>query len=227
MAPASFAPFLLLTALLGCSDSAAQGGAKPQPPVAQDQKPMTSPTGSAPSSRPTFPKDTETATFGAGCFWCVEAVLEQIDGVLEVRSGYMGGHVKNPTYKQVCTGETGHVEVVQVRFDPKKLPYAMLLEWFWQLHDPTQKDGQGNDIGPQYRSAIFWHSDAQRLAAEKAKAALETSKKLKRPVVTELAKAAEFYEAEEYHQDYYRNNKAQGYCRMVIAPKLEKLGLEK
>jgi len=173
------------------------------------------------------PGATEIATFGAGCFWCVEAVLDQIPGVIKVTSGFMGGHVPNPTYKDVCTGLTGHAEVVQVAFDPKKISYEELLEYFWKLHDPTTLDRQGEDVGPQYRSAIFYQSDAQREAAEKSKKAKEASGVFKAPIVTEIVKAGPFYKAEDYHQDYYRLNKNQPYCRFVIAPKLEKLGLEK
>jgi peptide-methionine (S)-S-oxide reductase len=166
----------------------------------------------------------ELATFGAGCFWCVEAVLEQLDGVLDVRSGYMGGAVERPTYKQVCAGSTGHAEVVQVTFDPARISYGELLDWFWQLHDPTTLDRQGADVGEQYRSAIFYHSDEQRQAAERSKAAAAAG--FDDPIVTEITPAAAFYEAEDHHQDYYRGNREQGYCRMVIRPKLEKLGLE-
>jgi peptide-methionine (S)-S-oxide reductase len=165
----------------------------------------------------------EIATLGAGCFWCIEAVLLQIDGVLAVRPGYMGGHVEEPTYEQVCTGRTGHAEVVQVELDPRRLPYAALLAWFWRLHDPTTKDRQGNDVGPQYRSVIFTHSDAQRAAAEAS--LLVAQADFRAPIVTEIVPATVFWEAEEYHRDYYRQNPRQGYCRYVIAPKLEKLGL--
>ncbi len=170
---------------------------------------------------------TEIATFGGGCFWCVEAVLEQLDGVLDVVSGYMGGSVPNPTYEQVCTGLTGHAEVVQVTYDPQKIRYEDLLEMFWKLHDPTSLNRQGNDIGTQYRSAIFYHSPEQKLAAERSKAEKERSGAFSRPIVTEIAPAGPFYKAEDYHQDYYRRNPSQPYCRAVIAPKLEKLGLEK
>lgn len=169
----------------------------------------------------------ETATFGGGCFWCVEAVLERLDGVLDVVSGYMGGRVPNPTYEQVSTGLTGHAEVVQVTYDPRKIRYEDLLEKFWQLHDPTSLNRQGNDIGSQYRSVIFYHTEAQRLQAEASKAEKERSGAFRRPIVTEIAQAGPFYKAEEYHQDYYRRNPAQPYCRAVIAPKLEKLGFGK
>ncbi len=177
------------------------------------------------TSPDTGPGKTEVATLGAGCFWCVEAVLEQIDGVIDVTSGYMGGHVPDPTYRQVCTGTTGHAEVVQVTFDPAKLPYEKLLEYFWKLHDPTTRDRQGNDVGTQYRSVIFYHSEAQRVAAETSRR--EAAGAFPRPIVTEIVEAGPFYKAEEYHQDYYRLNKVQPYCRAVIAPKLEKLHLRK
>ena len=166
----------------------------------------------------------ELATFGAGCFWCVEAVLARLDGVQSVESGYMGGTVDKPTYDQVCGGATGHAEVCQIRYDPKRISYAQLLDWFWQLHDPTTLDRQGADVGDQYRSAIFYHSDEQRQAAERSKAAAAAD--FDDPIVTEITPAAAFFEAEDYHQDYYRGNREQGYCRMVIRPKLEKLGLE-
>ena len=163
-------------------------------------------------------------TFGAGCFWCVEAVLEQVDGVVDVESGYMGGSLDNPTYKQICTGTTGHAEVVKVQFDPAVLPLQDLLAWFWQLHDPTTLNRQGNDVGTQYRSAIYYTSEEQRLAAEASKRAAQAD--FADPIVTEVTEASTFWPAEEYHQEYYRNNASQGYCRFVIAPKLKKLDLE-
>ncbi|MEM6676180.1 MAG: peptide-methionine (S)-S-oxide reductase MsrA [Planctomycetota bacterium] len=167
---------------------------------------------------------TEVVTLGAGCFWCIEAVLEQVDGIESVVSGYMGGATKNPTYKEICTGRTGHAEVVQVTFDPSVLSYAELLDWFWRLHDPTTLNRQGNDIGTQYRSAIFYHSDEQREIAETSKKDVQPS--FDNPIVTEVTEASTFYSAEDYHQGYYMDNRRQGYCRMVIAPKLKKLGLE-
>ncbi|MCB9892269.1 MAG: peptide-methionine (S)-S-oxide reductase MsrA [Planctomycetes bacterium] len=172
-------------------------------------------------------KHTEIATLGAGCFWCIEAVLEQYEGITDVTSGYMGGHVTDPTYKQVCTGTTGHAEVVQVTFDPTVITYGQVLQLFWKLHDPTTLNRQGNDFGPQYRSAIFYHSDAQRDEALRSKKAMDESGTFAHPIVTEITQATTFYSAEEYHQDYYRNNRSQGYCRFVIAPKLEKMGLDK
>lgn len=198
------------------SPAAADGAAAP----AADPGPATE----APDESMTT--STEKATFGAGCFWCVEAVLEQLEGVEDVVSGYMGGGPVRPTYKQVCTGTTDFVEVVQVTFDPAVIPYDELLDWFWRLHDPTTLNRQGNDVGPQYRSVIFTHSDAQREAAERSLAAADASGAFLRPIVTAIEPADVFHEAEDYHQDYYRGNKAQGYCRMVIAPKLNKLGLE-
>ncbi|HLU47553.1 MAG TPA: peptide-methionine (S)-S-oxide reductase MsrA [Planctomycetota bacterium] len=169
---------------------------------------------------------TEIATLGAGCFWCVEAVYEQIPGVLDVRSGYMGGHVDHPTYEDVCTKTTGHIEVAEVTFDPEKLSYAKLLEKFWKLHDPTSLDRQGGDKGPQYRSVIFYHSDEQRRIAEESKSAMDRSGAFDNPIVTEIRPAEKFWVAENYHQDYYRLNKGAPYCQAVIRPKLEKLGLE-
>jgi len=173
---------------------------------------------------PPMPDPAKTATFGAGCYWCTEAVLEQLDGVLDVKSGFMGGKVANPSYEQVCSGNTGHAEVVQVTFDPQKISYDALLEWFWKLHDPTTLNRQGNDTGTQYRSVIFYHSDEQKKAAEASRVA--HSKDFSRPIVTEIVPAGPFYEAEDYHQDYYRGNKGQPYCQFVIRPKLEHLGLK-
>ncbi|MFO1051822.1 MAG: peptide-methionine (S)-S-oxide reductase MsrA [Planctomycetota bacterium] len=168
---------------------------------------------------------TETATFGAGCYWCTEAVLETLDGVLDVRSGFMGGTVANPSYELVCSGSTGHAEVVQVRFDPKKIAYATLLEWFWKLHDPTTLNQQGYDIGTQYRSVIFFHSAEQKRVAEDSRAKAQAQ--FQDRIVTEITPAGAFYEADAHHQDFYRNNPNQGYCRAVIRPKLKKLGIDK
>ena len=169
----------------------------------------------------------ETATLGAGCFWCIEAVLEEIEGSSDVTSGYMGGTIENPTYEQICTGLTGHAEVVQVTFDPKIIDFSAVLEHFWTLHDPTTLNRQGNDVGTQYRSAIFFHSEKQRAIAEKSKKEKDEKGVFHSPIVTEIAGLEKFYPAEEYHQDYYRNNKAAPYCQFVITPKLDKLGLEK
>jgi len=165
----------------------------------------------------------DTATFATGCFWCTEAIFEQLNGVLKVTSGYSGGHVKNPTYKQVCTGETGHAECVQIQYEPSKISYDELLEAFWQVHDPTTLNRQGADVGTQYRSAIFYHNAEQKEKAEHYKEELDKSGAFKNPIVTEIVPAAEFYSAEDYHQEYYQNNKnANPYCAVVIRPKLEK-----
>lgn len=166
------------------------------------------------------------ATFGGGCFWCIEAVFGQLDGVHSVESGYMGGHVDNPTYEQICTGETGHAEVVQVTFEPERTSYEELLEWFFRSHDPTTLNRQGNDVGTQYRSVIFWHDVQQRAEADRFIQTLTAAKAFASRIVTELAQATTFWPAEDYHQDYYRNNRAQPYCRAIILPKLDKLGLD-
>ena|SRR5436190_2917354 len=167
----------------------------------------------------------ELATFGAGCFWCIEAVLLQVPGVLAVRPGYTGGTLAHPSYEAVCSGRTGHAEVVEVRFDPARVRYEDLLAWFWRLHDPTTLNRQGNDVGTQYRSAIFTHSAAQQAAAEASKKSAQAD--FEDPIVTEITAAGPFHAAEDYHGDYYRRNKGEGYCRYVIAPKLAKLGLER
>lgn len=173
-----------------------------------------------------FPKISETidtATFGTGCFWCTEAIFEQLDGVVKVTSGYSGGQVDNPTYKQVCTGETGHAECVQIQYEPDKISYDELLEVFWQVHDPTTLNRQGADVGTQYRSAIFYHTPEQKEKAEHYKAELDKSGAFKNPIVTEIAPATTFYTAEDYHQEYYENNKnSNPYCAVVIRPKLDK-----
>ena len=164
----------------------------------------------------------EVATFGGGCFWCVEAVFEAVEGVESVVSGYEGGHVENPTYEQVCEKTTGHIEVCQIKFNPAKISFDKLLEIFFKTHDPTTKDRQGADRGPQYRSVIFTHSDAQKDVAEKVKKALDASGAFKAPIVTEIHPSKKFWIAEAYHQDYYKRNPEQGYCAAVIAPKMEK-----
>lgn len=167
---------------------------------------------------------TALATFGGGCYWCVEAVFEQVPGVKGARSGFAGGTVPNPTYKQVCKGDTGHAEVVQIEFDPAAVTYERLLEMFWKAHDPTTLNRQGADVGTQYRSIILWHDAAQRVAAERSKR--EAQKDFSDPIVTEIAQFREFYPAEEIHQDFYNRNRANPYCNAVIRPKLKKLGME-
>jgi len=165
---------------------------------------------------------TDTATFGTGCFWCTEAIFQDLEGVLKVTSGYSGGSVENPTYKEVCEGNTGHAEVIQIIYDPSKITFDELLEAFWQSHDPTTLNRQGNDVGPQYRSVIFYHNDEQKAKAEKYKVELDKSKAFDNPIVTEISPFSKFYVAENYHQDYYNNNGSQPYCYYVIRPKLEK-----
>lgn len=166
---------------------------------------------------------TDTATFGTGCFWCTEAVFEELNGVLSVTSGYSGGTVANPTYKEVCTGETGHAECVQVVYEPEKISYDELLEVFFEVHDPTSLNRQGADIGTQYRSAIFYHNEDQKEKAEYYKNELNKSGAYDKPIVTEITPFHEFYRAEDYHQEYYENNKnTNPYCSIVIKPKLEK-----
>ena len=163
----------------------------------------------------------ETATFGAGCFWCTEAVFETLEEVASIKVGYMGGTVKEATYKQVSSGKTGHAEVAQIQFDPEKISYGELLALFWKTHNPTTLNQQGADVGTHYRSVIFYHSDDQKQMAEQSRG--EYQQKLSEPIVTEIVPAAEFYEAEDYHQNYYQNNREASYCRIVIAPKLKKL----
>ncbi len=162
----------------------------------------------------------QTATLGGGCFWCLEAVFEQLRGVTSVQSGYAGGHVPNPTYEQVCTGTTGHAEVVQIRFDPDAISYRQLLEVFFGIHDPTTPDRQGNDVGPQYRSIILYHDEQQRAAAEAFIEELNASGVWDDPIVTQVVPLDQFYPAEDYHNEYFRRNPEQGYCRLVIAPKV-------
>jgi peptide-methionine (S)-S-oxide reductase len=165
---------------------------------------------------------TDTATFGTGCFWCTEAVFQELEGVLKVTSGYSGGHVVNPTYEQVCEKNTGHAEVVQIVYDPSKISFDELLEVFWQTHDPTTLNKQGHDVGPQYRSVVFYHNDEQHKKAEKYKADLNKSGAFSSPIVTAVEPFKNFYSAEKYHQDYYNNNGSAPYCYYVIRPKLEK-----
>ena len=164
---------------------------------------------------------TELATLGGGCFWCLEGCFEIIPGVKAVTSGYSDGKTENPTYKQVCGGDTGHAEVVQIEYDPAVISYEKLLETFWQIHDPTTLNRQGNDVGTQYRSIILYHNDAQKAAAEKSK--VEAQKELSKPIVTQIVPLKKFWPAEAYHQDYFRNNPDQGYCQMVVRPKVEKV----
>ena len=167
------------------------------------------------------PAKTENIILAGGCFWCVEAVYEEVPGVLDVSSGYIGGHVKNPTYKAVCEGDTGHAEATKVVYDPAKTSLNEILDIFWHVHDPTTLNRQGNDVGTQYRSAIFYQNESQKVAAEASKATAQ--KEIPKPIVTEITAATEWYPAEDYHQDYFRLNPGNRYCQAVIPPKLKKL----
>jgi len=169
------------------------------------------------------PANTDVATFANGCFWCTEAIFEQLDGVISATSGYTGGQTKNPTYKEVCTGETGHAEALQIVYDPKKISFDELLEVFWETHDPTTLNRQGADVGTQYRSGIFYHNEEQKQKAEKYKAELDKSGAFDKPIVTEITPFSKFYTAENYHQEYFENNENNNpYCKIVIRPKVDK-----
>ena len=166
--------------------------------------------------------DLAIATFGGGCFWCVEAVFQELEGVSKVTSGYMGGYVKNPSYTAVCSGKTGHAEVVQITYDPDKVSFEKLLEVFFATHNPTTLNRQGNDVGTQYRSAVFYHDAEQKKTATEIKEKLNQSGAYSAPIVTEVSAASKYYEAEDYHQDYFALNPRQGYCRAIIRPKMKK-----
>ncbi|MDQ4073193.1 MAG: peptide-methionine (S)-S-oxide reductase MsrA [Thermoproteota archaeon] len=168
-------------------------------------------------------KESQTVTLASGCFWCSEAVFKRLNGVKSVVSGYSGGYVDNPSYNLVCSGETGHAEAVQIEFDPKIISFERILDVFWHTHDPTTLNRQGNDVGTQYRSAIFYHNQAQKEMAEKSKRMLEEEGTYKNPIVTEISPFRNFYPAEEYHKDYYDNNQDAPYCSYVIDPKVQKL----
>jgi methionine-S-sulfoxide reductase len=196
--------------------------ATPETPNSREQSMPAHPDNSQPSDSTNL----ETATFASGCFWCSEAVFQQLRGVKSVVSGYSGGLVENPSYEQVCSGTTGYAEAIQVTFDPAVVPYSDLLQVFWQTHDPTTLNRQGNDIGTQYRSAVFYHGDEQRKEAEEYKQQLDESKTFKSPIVTEITQFTNFIPAEKYHQNYYQDNPNQGYCQYVIRPKVEKFRKE-
>ena len=168
------------------------------------------------------PKKIEQVTFGAGCFWCVEAIFERLDGVIDVQAGYTGGNIKNPTYEDICTGNTGHAEVIQIHYNPLVISYEKLLNIFWKSHDPTTLNQQGADIGTQYRSVIFHHSEEQRKISQESMQKVEKSGTYINPIVTEITPMGIFYPAEDYHQNYYRVNPNAPYCQVVIKPKLEK-----
>jgi peptide-methionine (S)-S-oxide reductase len=201
--------FLSMASLLSCN---ARPNEMEQPP----NKKMTD------TSLNTDSSHSDTATFGAGCFWCVEAVFLELKGVAHVASGYMGGQRGNPTYEQVCSGATGHAEVIQLVYDPQVISYPELLEVFWSVHDPTTPNRQGADVGTQYRSVVFYHSDTQKELALEYKKKLDESGAFPAPIVTEISAATVFYKAEAYHQNYYNTNGNQPYCSVVIRPKVEK-----
>jgi peptide-methionine (S)-S-oxide reductase len=174
------------------------------------------------TAMPAGNSQTDTATFGTGCFWCTEAIFQQVDGVYKVTSGYSGGFVENPDYKEVCNGTTGHAECLRIEYNPAKVSYDELLEIFWQLHDPTTLNRQGADVGTQYRSVVFYHNADQKAKAEHYKTALDKSGAWDKPIVTTIEPMTIFYPAEAYHQNYYNDNPGQGYCQFVIRPKVEK-----
>ena len=170
--------------------------------------------------------DIQLATFGGGCFWCIEAIFQRVKGVLAVNPGYAGGDIKNPTYKEVCSGSTGHAEVARIEFEPQKVSFEQLLNVFWQAHDPTTLNRQGNDVGTQYRSVIFFHSDEQKNAAERSKKDADSSGYWPHPIVTAITELNNYSDAEDYHHNYYNDNSNQPYCIFVIKPKLDKLEKE-
>lgn len=178
----------------------------------------------SPAAMPEIPSGANVITLGAGCFWCIEAAYNQLEGVHSAVSGYMGGKTENPTYQDICTGQTGHAEVVRVVFDPEKISLERVLAWFWDLHDPTQLNRQGNDVGTQYRSEIFLETEDQRETTEASMKAAQAN--FNKPIVTAISMVSQFYPAEKYHQDYYFRNPGAGYCQFVVEPKLKKLGLK-
>ncbi len=212
---------LALATTVACSQSSSQPKVE-NSPVNQVNSQTAKPQPKTASASPADAPATETVTFGAGCYWCVEAVFQQLKGVESVQSGFSGGTVENPTYQDVCTGTTGHAEVCQITYRPDVISFEELLEVFWKTHDPTTLNRQGADVGTQYRSAIFYHNEKQKALAEEYKKKLNESGAFPRPIVTEITPYKAFYKAEDYHQNYFRDNPNQGYCRAVIVPKLEK-----
>ncbi|TNE61796.1 MAG: peptide-methionine (S)-S-oxide reductase [Bacteroidetes bacterium] len=207
--------FILVLSLFGASCHYAQDTAKNEATMSDTTNSTATSEGMTPDSN-----KLEVATLGGGCFWCIEAVYQELNGVIKVESGYAGGHVANPTYKEVCTGTTGHAEVAQISFDPTVVTFEEILEVFFTVHDPTTLNRQGNDVGTQYRSAIYYHSPQQKTIAEAAKSA--ASEIWDDPIVTEIAPLDKFYKAEAYHQNYYKDNPYQPYCIYVVGPKVKK-----
>ncbi len=212
---------LALAGTIACSQSSSQPKVE-NPPVNQVSNQTAKPEPKTASASPADNPATETVTFGAGCYWCVEAVFQQLKGVESVQSGFSGGLVENPTYQDVCTGTTGHAEVCQITYRPDVISFEELLEVFWKTHDPTTLNRQGADVGTQYRSAIFYHNEKQKALAEEYKKKLNESGVFPRPIVTEITPYKTFFKADDYHQNYFRDNPSQGYCRAVIVPKVEK-----
>lgn len=208
-----------MTSPIGCQ---AQSGTNESGPVA-DQEKLNQQAWKTEGTEKKQSKKLETATFGGGCFWCTEAVFLELKGVESVKSGYMGGHVKNPTYEQICTKTTGHIEVIQIKFDPKVIRFDDLLQIHLKTHDPTSWDKQGNDEGPQYRSAVFYHSQSQKQKTESYKKKVNDAKVFGRPIVTQVKKAEKFWIAEDYHQNYFKRNPNNQYCQAFIPKKLAKL----
>jgi peptide-methionine (S)-S-oxide reductase len=203
---------IILASLISCK----QGNNRPDPRLLMDNTTIM-------ANDPSITDKYEVATFANGCFWCTEAIFEELKGVISAESGYTGGQIENPTYKQVCTGETGHAECLQITYDPALISFDELLEVFWETHDPTTLNQQGADIGTQYRSGIFYHNPEQKEKAEKYKAELDKSGAFPGPIVTEITAFSKFYPAENYHQQYFENNEnANPYCKIVIRPKLDK-----
>lgn len=212
---------LLLYLVLGLWATACQGQTRPAP-TAKTMNDQPNQTQSLPQTPVTVPPGMAVATLGNGCFWCTEAVFDELRGVQSATSGYSGGAVKNPSYKEVCTGRTGHAEALQIIYDPKVVSFEKLLEVFWQTHDPTTLNRQGADVGTQYRSAIFYHNEEQRKIAEDLKKKLDAAGAYSDPIVTEITPFANFYPAEDYHQEYYKLNGEAPYCQFVVRPKVEK-----
>lgn len=210
-----FITLMLAMAYTGCLQADDSGSAKASDPAQQ-------PKGSSEKGNSDDESKLKLATFGGGCFWCVEAVFQRVKGVEKVVSGYAGGRVPNPTYKAVCTGRTGHAEVCQISYDPDVVSFDALLEIFWRTHDPTTLNRQGNDHGTQYRSVIFYHDPEQKELAESYKAKLNEAKAFGKPIVTQISEAPTFYPAEQYHQNYFNLNKQANYCQFIVGPKVEK-----
>lgn len=202
------------------------GAAEPARKVTTMNRTMRSPSSNTDPEERSVAAARQQAVLGAGCFWCVEAVFQRISGVISVEPGYAGGHIANPTYKQVCAGTTGHAEVTRIEFDTSRVSYAELLDVFWRAHDPTTLNRQGADVGTQYRSVIFYQDEEQKRIAEESKRLAQASGAFASPIVTAIEPLAVFYRAEDYHRDYYEQNRSAPYCQIVIRPKLEKLGLD-